>query len=160
MTTKLRKESPRPGSRGNSGPSIPGPLRVVASGVVFLTHTITMSGELPPAGSNSRAQDVIRHRGGAAAACLSVISQFAGTQSWLIAPIGTGPEGEALRVELQREGISTQLCARREADGVPKAFVILSSCVSLSFLWPPFLFLHSRPLLACHLHCETPMFLV
>lgn len=61
-------------------------------------------------------------------ACLSMISQFAETQSWLVAPIGSGPEGSALRVELEREGISTRLCARREsADGVPKAFVIKSS---------------------------------
>lgn len=74
-----------------------------------------------------RAQTVDRHRGGAAAASLSVIAQFAGTQAWLIAPIGGGGEGASLRVELERERISTELCARRESEGVPKAFIIKSS---------------------------------
>ena len=57
-----------------------------------------------------------------------MISQFAETQSWLVAPIGSGPEGSALRVKLEREGVSTHLCAHCEsADSMPKAFVIKSS---------------------------------
>lgn len=133
---KLRKDppdttptgSPRRGSPSpeNQRPLGQRPLRILASGVVFLNHTISVK-DFPEEGSNTRAQTVVRLRGGAAPACLSVVAQFADTQSWLVAPIGGGSEGSALRVELEREGINTQLCAHRESDGVPKAFVIKSS---------------------------------
>ena len=128
--THLRTSAPPSPSRESLSPIGGGPLRVLASGVIFLTHNIELA-SFPGQGSNTRAQNVVRTRGGAAAACLSILAQFAGTQTWLVAPIGTGPEGAALRIELEREGISTQFCTRREADGVPKAFVIKSSCVIL-----------------------------
>lgn len=136
---KLRKDpgdqySPG-GSRRGSSPGRESPaeagraLRIVASGVIFVTHTLGVD-SFPNENSNTRAQTVVRLRGGAAAASLSILAQFSDTTPWLVAPIGSGPEGSALRIELEREGISTQLCPKRETDGVPKAFVIRSSCVS------------------------------
>jgi sugar/nucleoside kinase (ribokinase family) len=122
-TGSPRRGSPSPEHQPSPGPR---PLRILASGVIFLNHTITVK-DFPGQGSNTRAQAVVRLRGGAASACLSVVAQFADTRSWLVAPIGGGSEGAALRVELEREGINTQLCGRRESDGVPKAFVIKSS---------------------------------
>lgn len=143
MATKLKKPGPSYASSGSEsyGPprsprsplparytrdALKQPFRIVATGTIFLTHTISLA-TFSSEGSNVRAQTVDRHRGGAAAASLSVIAQFAGTQAWLIAPIGGGGEGASLRVELERERISTELCARRESEGVPKAFIIKSS---------------------------------
>ncbi|KAF8321361.1 hypothetical protein DL93DRAFT_2163634 [Clavulina sp. PMI_390] len=123
---KLRKESPgniSPRAISPSSEFSPGharPLRIVASGTLFITHTLTVD-SYPSEHSNTRAQAVVRVRGGSAAATLSVLAQFSDCMSWLVAPIGSGPEGASLRIELEREGISTQLCPRRETDGVPKA---------------------------------------
>lgn len=139
MTTKLKKPGPDlygpPRSPRSPLPSSyirdasKNPFRIVATGTIFLTHTISIA-TFAREGSNVRAQTVVRHRGGAAAASLSVIAQFGGTQPWLIAPIGGGGEGASLRVELERERIRTELCAKRESEGVPKAFIIRSSaCV-------------------------------
>lgn len=103
------------------------PLRIVASGTLFITHTLVLS-SFPSESSNTRAQTALRARGGSAAATLSVLAQFSDVVSpWLVAPIGSGPEGAALRIELEREGISTSLCPRRDNGGVPKAFVVKSS---------------------------------
>lgn len=118
----------RGNSPGRESPGLSRPLRIVASGVIFVTHTLSLL-SFPEEGSNSRAQAVNRVRGGSAAASLSVLAQFSDVKSWLLAPIGSGPEGAAIRIELEREGISTQLCPKREADGVPKAFVLRSGCV-------------------------------
>lgn len=123
-----RGSSPSPESPGGGSNSGNKPLRIVASGVIFVTHTLNVD-SFPNENTNSRAQSVSRLRGGSAAATLSVLAQFSDATPWLIAPIGSGPEGAALRIELEREGIITQLCPRRETDGVPKAFVIRSSCV-------------------------------
>lgn len=123
-----------PESPGASGSSRP--LRIVASGVIFVTHTLIVD-SYPNENTNTRAQAVSRLRGGSAAATLSVLAQFSDATPWLVAPIGSGPEGAALRIELEREGIITQLCPKRETDGVPKAFVLRSSCVFLLF-HPPF----------------------
>lgn len=123
FASSVRGSSPAPDSPGASRP-----LRIVASGVMFITHTLNLP-SYPEEGSNTRAQLVNRVRGGSAAASLSVLTQFSDTKGWLVAPIGSGPEGAALRIELEREGISTSLCPKRDADGVPKAFVMRSSCV-------------------------------
>lgn len=48
-------------------------------------------------------------------------------EAWLVAPIGRGPEASALLNELEREGVRTKFCARREGEGVPSAYVIKSS---------------------------------
>lgn len=136
-SNKLRKDpgdaysSAGSSRRGVSpGPESPGvgsrPLRIVASGAIFVNHMLNMD-LFPDEASNTRAQTVVRMRGGSAAASLSVLAQFSDVTPWLVAPIGSGPEGAALRIELEREGIITQLCPRRETDGVPKAFIIRSS---------------------------------
>lgn len=41
-----------------------------------------------------------------------------------MAPMGRGPEANALMAELEREGVRTKLCAKREGQGVPSAYVI------------------------------------
>ncbi|KAG8985146.1 hypothetical protein FRB90_004911 [Tulasnella sp. 427] len=48
-------------------------------------------------------------------------------EAWLVAPLGRGPEASALLNELEREGIRTKFCARREGEGVPSAYVIRTS---------------------------------
>ena len=88
---------------------------------MFITHTLNLP-SYPEEGSNTRAQLVNRVRGGSAAASLSVLTQFSDTKGWLVAPIGSGPEGAALRIELEREGISTSLCPKRDAEWGAEGF--------------------------------------
>lgn len=142
-------------------------LRIVASGTLFITHTVhvpSTGNENPnPTGKTTvlRAQSVSRNRGGSAATILSVLCQFnpplprlpspGGTmrnrgdssastspyvrtpipdpvvEAWLVAPLGRGPDASALLNELEREGVRTKFCARREGEGVPSAYVIRNS---------------------------------
>lgn len=110
------------------------PLRIVASGTLFITHTLTVP-SLPPSNSNSdqaqnatRASAVRRERGGASATVLTVLAQFTHhVQAFLVAPVGSGPEGQAMVRELESVGVSTRLCARRDAGGVPAAYVICAA---------------------------------
>jgi sugar/nucleoside kinase (ribokinase family) len=111
-------------------------LRIVASGTIFTTHTLNVR-SFPSEGSTARAQSVSRRRGGAAANSLAVISQFSGTKTWLVAPIGGGTDGAGLVRELEEAGVSTKFCVRREGEGIPTAFIIKSSpsIFSLFCLW-------------------------
>ncbi|KAG8969343.1 hypothetical protein FRC03_003444 [Tulasnella sp. 419] len=124
------------GFGGHSLPSSPpgtrSRLRIVASGTVFITHTITLRD--PPLSTqgdvNMRAQSIVRARGGSAPAILSILCQF-GRQddvvdAWLVAPVGRGSDASALLTELEKEGVKTKLCAKREGEGVPSAYVLKS----------------------------------
>jgi ketohexokinase len=98
-------------------------LRIVAAGTIFMTHTVKVA-QYPAEGTSTRAQRVSRERGGAAANTLGTLGQFRGVHCWLIAPIGGGPEGNALVRELEEARVSTRLCARRDGEGIPTAFII------------------------------------
>ncbi|KIO23461.1 hypothetical protein M407DRAFT_78022 [Tulasnella calospora MUT 4182] len=115
-------------------------LRIVASGTLFITHNVHVpsTGNENPntAGKTTvlRAQSVSRTRGGSAATILSVLCQFnpplpklAIVEAWLVAPLGRGPDASALLGELEKEGVRTKFCARREGEGVPSAYVIRNS---------------------------------
>lgn len=105
-------------------------FRIVASGTLFITHTLNV-GALPDhsqsADITTRASSVRRERGGASATILSVLAQFNHVEAYLVAPVGGGPEGEAMIKELETANVKTRLCARRDAHGVPAAYVICAS---------------------------------
>ncbi|KAF8752780.1 ketohexokinase [Rhizoctonia solani] len=79
-------------------------FRIVASGTLFVTHTLSV-GILPDHGqknnSATRASSVRRERGGASATVLTVLAQFSHVAAYLVAPVGSGPEGEAMLKELE-----------------------------------------------------------
>jgi sugar/nucleoside kinase (ribokinase family) len=102
-------------------------LRIVASGTLFITHTLTVS-SLPNQNS-TRASAVRRERGGASATVLSILAQFTHVEAYLVAPVGGGPEGTAMIKELETAGVRTRLCAKRDASGVPAAYVICAGSV-------------------------------
>ncbi|KAG8902689.1 hypothetical protein FRB99_004253 [Tulasnella sp. 403] len=114
----------------------------------------TANGDAKGSTTVLRAQSVSRSRGGSASTILSVLCQFNPPQqphtqslrsrgeaaatayvrsatpqepvieTWLVAPIGRGSEANALLGDLEREGVRTKLCARREGEGVPSAYVL------------------------------------
>ncbi|KAG9097416.1 hypothetical protein FRC06_007580 [Ceratobasidium sp. 370] len=100
-------------------------LRIVASGTLFITHTLTVN-SLPNQNS-TRASAVRRERGGASATVLSILAQFTHVETYLVAPVGGGPEGSAMLKELEAAGVKTKLCAKRDASGVPAAYVICAA---------------------------------
>jgi hypothetical protein len=98
-------------------------LRIVASGTLFLTHTL----ELPthPAPSTvHRAKSVSKSRGGAAAACLSILAQFPGVDAKLVASLSNNDEGKMIINQLEQEGVSTRYCKIWERASVPSAWVL------------------------------------
>ncbi|KAF8605458.1 hypothetical protein BDV93DRAFT_543513 [Ceratobasidium sp. AG-I] len=85
------------------------PLHTVASGILFIAHTFTVpslpnSNNLNQAQHATRASAVRRERGGASATVLSVPAQFTHAQAYLVAPVGSGPEGKAMVKELESVG--------------------------------------------------------
>ncbi|KAH7333970.1 hypothetical protein B0J17DRAFT_674906 [Rhizoctonia solani] len=102
-------------------------FRIVASGTLFITHTLSV-GTLPDHSQNNnsatRASSVRRERGGASATALTVLAQFNHVSAYLVAPVGSGPEGEAMLKELEAANVNTRLCARRDASGVPAAYIM------------------------------------
>lgn len=106
-------------------------LRIVASGTLFLTHTL----ELPthPAPSTvHRAKSVTKSRGGAAAACLSTLAQFPGVDTKLVASLSNNDEGKMIIDQLEREGVSTRYCKIWEGASVPSAWVLHAGLASRS----------------------------
>jgi len=98
-------------------------LRIVASGTLFLTHTL----ELPthPAPSTAhRAKSVAKSRGGAASTCLSILAQFPGVDAKLVASLSNNDEGKMIIDQLEREGVSTRYCKIWEGASVPSAWVL------------------------------------
>ncbi|KAH9927643.1 uncharacterized protein B0H18DRAFT_1084714 [Fomitopsis serialis] len=99
------------------------PLRIVASGTLFLTHTLELPTH-PLPNSVLRASTVIRSRGGAASTCLSILAQFAPVEALLVAPLGGNEDGRKLIRDLERERVSTRFCKVWEEAGVPSAWVL------------------------------------
>ncbi|KAJ1303887.1 hypothetical protein OPQ81_008299 [Rhizoctonia solani] len=105
-------------------------FRIVASGTLFITHTLSV-GALPDhsqsSNSATRASSVRRERGGASATTLSILAQFNHVTAYLVAPVGSGPEGEAMLKELEAANVNTRLCVRRDASGVPAAYIMCAT---------------------------------
>jgi sugar/nucleoside kinase (ribokinase family) len=101
------------------------PLRIVASGTLFVTHTLAVPA-LPPPGPSSavRAHAVTRARGGAASTVLSMLAQFPAVDAMLVAPLSGNDEGRAVLRELRDERVSTRYARVWDDLGVPSAWVV------------------------------------
>ncbi|KAJ6531820.1 hypothetical protein B0H19DRAFT_1273008 [Mycena capillaripes] len=106
---------------------VPGrPLRIVASGTLFLTHTLSLPTHPAPS-TVVRAHNVTKNRGGSASTLLSLLAQFARVEAFLIAPLGGNDEGKMIIRDLEREGVSTRYCKIWKGAGVPSAWVLESA---------------------------------
>lgn len=101
------------------------PLRIVASGTVFLTNTLSLQSN-PVESSVVRAQTVSRTRGGAACNVLSTLAQFPNVEPLLVAPFGSNDDAKQIAYTLEDEGVSMRHCKVWEGCGVPNAWVIKS----------------------------------
>ncbi|KAJ7650229.1 hypothetical protein FB45DRAFT_779220 [Roridomyces roridus] len=118
---KLRREHP------DAVPAAPGrPLRIVASGTLFLTHTLNLPSH-PAPDTVVRAHSVTKTRGGSASTLLSLLAQFSQVDAFLVAPLGGNDEGKMVLRDLQREGVSTRYCKIVKGAGVPSAWVLESA---------------------------------
>ncbi|KAI0067413.1 hypothetical protein BV25DRAFT_1795548 [Artomyces pyxidatus] len=99
------------------------PLRVLASGTLFLTHTLSLPTHPAPS-SNLRANSYTRTRNGSAGTVLSVLSQLRIDTCWLVASLGGNDEGKEVIRELERAGINTKYCKIWEGAGVPGAWIL------------------------------------
>ncbi|KAF7791589.1 hypothetical protein EIP86_002606 [Pleurotus ostreatoroseus] len=99
------------------------PLRVVACGTLFMTHTLSVPTHPEPA-SVLRAHSITRTRGGSASTCLSILAQFQSVDAMLVAPLGGNEEGRIIIRDLEQERVSTRLCKIWENAGVPSAWVL------------------------------------
>ncbi|THG92461.1 hypothetical protein EW026_g8452 [Hermanssonia centrifuga] len=98
-------------------------LRIVSSGTLFLTHTLTLPTH-PTPNTVLRAQAVSRSRGGAASTCLSILAQFPAVQAMLVAPLGGNEEGKMVIRDLEHERVSIRFCKVWDNAGVPSAWVL------------------------------------
>lgn len=126
---KLRRENP-----DTAAAAVPGRhLRIVASGTLFLTHTLNVPSH-PAPDTVVRAHSVTKARGGSASTLLSLIAQFSQVDAFLVAPLGGNEEGKMILRDLAREGVSTRYCKVFKGAGVPSAWVLESG---LSSALPP-----------------------
>lgn len=121
---------PRPPTRDGS---LHRPLKVVASGTLFLTHTLGLPTHVS-SGAVIRAHSVAHARGGAASTALSILAQFPGVDALLVAPLGGNEEGRVVLQQLQRENVSTKYCKVWENAGVPSAWVMQAGKLSIFLL--------------------------
>ena len=110
------------------------PLRILASGTVFLTHTLALPTQPSPF-TVTRAHSVVRTRGGSAGCLLSVLVQFNSTQGntiegQLIAALGGDEEGKMIIRELENEGVGLRYCKIWKGAGVPSAWVLKSGALT------------------------------
>ena len=98
-------------------------LRIVASGTLFLTHTLELPTHPAPE-TVHRAKSVAKSRGGAAPTCLSILAQFPGVDAKLVASLSNNDEGKMIIDQLEREGVSTRYCKIWEGASVPSAWVL------------------------------------
>ncbi|KAI0357138.1 hypothetical protein OH77DRAFT_1422660 [Trametes cingulata] len=99
------------------------PLRVVASGTLFLTNNLALP-TYPEPNSVVRAHSVTRVRGGSASTCLSIAAQFPAVEAMLVAPLGGNEEGRMIINDLEQERVSTRFCKVWQDAGVPSAWVL------------------------------------
>lgn len=118
---RLRRE----GHDGQYFPPASKVLRIVASGTLFLTHTLYVPCHPAPS-SVVRAHSVIKTRGGSASCLLSLLAQFPSVEAVLVAPLGGNDEGMMILRDLEKEGIITRYCKVSKGAGVPSAWVLQS----------------------------------
>ncbi|KAF9475393.1 hypothetical protein BDN70DRAFT_883759 [Pholiota conissans] len=102
------------------------PLRIVASGTLFQTHTLSIPCYPAPSGA-VRAHSVEKSRGGSANMLLSLLAQFSNVEAVLVASLGGNEEGRAVLKDLENEGVITQYCKIWRDAGVPSAWVLHSA---------------------------------
>ncbi|KAJ7170708.1 hypothetical protein C8R43DRAFT_980585 [Mycena crocata] len=118
---KLRRDS------RDTVATVPGrSLRIVASGTLFVTHTLNLPSHPAPS-TVVRAHSVTKTRGGSASTLLSVLAQFSRVEAFLVAPLGGNEEGKMILRELEREGVTTRYCKIWKGAGVPSAWVLESA---------------------------------
>ncbi len=115
---KLRRDNPE----SQLFSSTERPLRIVASGTLFLTHTLSLPCQPAPS-SVVRAHSVDKNRGGSASTLLSLLAQFPNVEAALVAPLGGNDEGNMVIRDLETEGVSTRFCKIWPGSGVPSAWV-------------------------------------
>ena len=123
MTVPASPMAPRRNTQDSVSNPLHRPLRVVASGTLFLTHTLELPTH-PQPNSVLRASTVLRSRGGSASTCLSILAQFPSVEALLVAPLGGNEDGRKLIRDLERERVSTRFCKVWEEAGVPSAWVL------------------------------------
>ncbi|KAG6812958.1 hypothetical protein H0H92_015077 [Tricholoma furcatifolium] len=102
------------------------PLRIVAAGTLFLTHTLVVPTHPAPS-SAVRAHSVEKRRGGSANTLLSLLAQFPSVEAVLVAPLSGNEEGQAILRDLDAEGVNTRYCKIWKNFGVPSAWVLHAS---------------------------------
>ncbi|KAG6908683.1 hypothetical protein DXG01_003697 [Tephrocybe rancida] len=102
------------------------PLRIVASGTLFLTHTLSLPTHPAPS-SVVRAHSVEKRRGGSANTLLSLLAQFNSVEAVLVAPLSGNEEGQMVLRDLDSEGVVTKYCKIWKDVGVPSAWVLHST---------------------------------
>ncbi|KAJ4494967.1 hypothetical protein C8J55DRAFT_498048, partial [Lentinula edodes] len=118
VMAKLRKESRDVPSSSSK------PLRILASGTLFLTHTLAVPCHPAPS-TVIRASSVSTIRGGSASSILALLAQFSSpVDPILVASLGGSDEGKMITKELEREGVNTRYCKVWPESGVPSAWVI------------------------------------
>lgn len=110
-------------TQDSTGATIYRPLRIVASGTLFVTTSLGLPTH-PEPNSAVRAHSVSRVRGGSASTCLSIIAQFPSVEASLVAPLGGNEEGRTIIKELEAEGVRTRYCKVWPEAGVPSAWVL------------------------------------
>jgi sugar/nucleoside kinase (ribokinase family) len=105
--------------------SVQRPLRIIASGTLFLTHTLHVPSYPSPA-MVVRAHSVSKTRGGSASTLLSLLAQFSSVDALLVAPLGGNDEGSMILRDLENEGVVTRYCKIWKGAGVPSAWVVHS----------------------------------
>jgi len=125
---KLRREPPE----GQSIQPAPKPLRIVASGTLFLTHTLSLPCHPAPS-TVIRAHSVTKTRGGSASTLLSLLAQFSAVEAVLVAPLSGNDEGKMILRDLGNEGVITRYCKVWKGVGVPCAWVLHSGQSGFGF---------------------------
>ncbi|GLB40380.1 putative pfkB family carbohydrate kinase [Lyophyllum shimeji] len=118
---KLRREAHDPSPNHSQTK----PLRIVASGTLFLTHVLSIPSHPTPS-SVVRAHSVEKTRGGSANTVLSILAQFQSVEAVLVAPLSGNDEGQMILRDLEHEGVITRYCKIWKAVGVPSAWVLHS----------------------------------
>jgi sugar/nucleoside kinase (ribokinase family) len=116
-------------SQDTNLPPTPRPLRIIAVGTLFLTHTLWLP-TYPSPSTVTRAHSVSNARGGSASCLLSLLAQFNGAPGLidpqLVAPLGGNEEGKMIMRELEREGVGIRYCKVWKGAGVPTAWILKS----------------------------------
>ncbi|KDQ58193.1 hypothetical protein JAAARDRAFT_206877 [Jaapia argillacea MUCL 33604] len=99
------------------------PLRIIASGTLFVTHTLGLPTQPTPTTMN-RAHSVSATRGGSASNITSLLAQFPNVDAMLVAPLSGNRDGQMILRDLDVEGVNTKYCKIWEKAGVPSAWVL------------------------------------